>query len=1418
MYTLPRFKLFNRAALVGLLLFGAFPLVGAAQSAPDINSPENVSATVGSAFTYEITTIDDNATFFSNTGLPSGLSRTGAIISGFPETAGNFQFSVGAGNGAGSDSQLVTLVVEAADPVITSVDTVQGRSGVPFSFTITATNAADSFTATGLPDGLVIDGNSRTISGIPTVDGNFDVLLTASNGSGQGTQTLRINLLPDIPGAGAPTVEIVSPATGRVFEGNTESIVVTAEITPTADGVIDTVFAKWVNPPAGSGISEVILTELESVGFNPGSGKFTYTGTIPLGFNPNDRELGGGDIDLEVVAFQTNATSAADVGSDKVNFQIKPILEILFPTTGSVVGGIVPGDLFAAARLSTNNFDNISALVTGPGIVDVVSDSDNSDNENGVFNFFSDTSIALEGTYSLRVTAADVDGNTTIRELEFTVSDTLAEPVAVVLSPAPGFSNEIFSPALFTWAQDGAPEPVIIDGVQVATRIDYNIFQVSEGRGYHPRNATGQNLPYTFQAEDGNGGQALISNQTLVNGRLTEMANAVTIRFPGESNGFGPRGSGLVDDRGDPGAPSRIDIVGELTPANAPLDFFRIFVNGEDVTPGNGNLNAADGVLDVPLVSYPSVGNLPPGDYVVVVEVTDTDGEVGISNPLSFRILPFEPLNIEVSRVGLGDVDQGEEVTFIVDVAPFDIIESVEFFDSASDESLGEAASVMINEEDKFRFVRSFDTRGEFSLFAVATASNGQTVRSSPQTVNVLPVNDLDVFITTPSSDVEIFRGESLILEAQANATPGIESLTWIENNVAQEPVLTERPFRFTRTFNTVGTFRFRVDAVDNFGNRRSSENEILVTVREPEISVDITLPREDQSISAGTSVDFEARATSELNVANVTWSIDGVEFESVGSAPFAVSIPFVSPGTFTVTAEVTDVQGFSASSAGIAVTVAEPNPLLNNSDFIRDTFNRIAGRLPSQSESDDALAQLDSTIESRARYIANLLDTDIQESSTFVQQIFRTMTGEWPNAAQIDDTTESLRESVSSGNSETGSIDAGGTQSFTFNYTAGSSVSVTVTPNANETGIALTDATLTIVGPNGSTIGFSDDSFVNGNFSLNPRIDFIAPESGSYNAIVGGFGLFNLGGFTITSSSTGSGEGSDALSAQAAVQFLIPEYEERFGTFLVSGDVNSPQAVSFIEQIFNNKHGTDTTAQSLTRLANSLRGGNVEFAGFTIPGYGGNVASFVGNFAIDNDPSGLIGVSGFPLTRVHLYSRPNNSLQLSDIALLISTLQGLNPTDARVNELANQGIVSAIETILRSDEYINQLISSNATDAEREAIINQYLGGAQPPSVLPAALAGSDPLGSDWYRSDWFGSFAFDSGATEPWVFSSDFGWVYVSPSGTPDGVWLFSNNLGTWMWGGSTLNGFFYNEDASQWMWVSSNNNGYGAWLYMT
>jgi len=81
-------------------------------------------------------------------------------------------------------------------PVLTGPASAAGTVGLPFSYTITATNTPTSYNATGLPGGLSIDTGTGVISGIPTTTGEFNTTISATNATGPGNATLSISVSP----------------------------------------------------------------------------------------------------------------------------------------------------------------------------------------------------------------------------------------------------------------------------------------------------------------------------------------------------------------------------------------------------------------------------------------------------------------------------------------------------------------------------------------------------------------------------------------------------------------------------------------------------------------------------------------------------------------------------------------------------------------------------------------------------------------------------------------------------------------------------------------------------------------------------------------------------------------------------------------------------------------------------------------------------------------------------------------------------------------------------------------------------------------------------------------------------------------------------------------------------------------------
>ena len=179
-------------------------------SVPTITSPLTASGTVGTQFTYLITASGSPVITFNASGLPAGLTFSGATIGGSPTQAGTFNVILTAQNYFGTDIKTLVLTVGGGGtvPVITSSLTASGTTGQPFSYIITATGTQPiAFAASSLPGGLVFNDNA--ITGIPATTGLFEAPLSATNSYGQDNKTLLITITApvgptDTDGDGVP--------------------------------------------------------------------------------------------------------------------------------------------------------------------------------------------------------------------------------------------------------------------------------------------------------------------------------------------------------------------------------------------------------------------------------------------------------------------------------------------------------------------------------------------------------------------------------------------------------------------------------------------------------------------------------------------------------------------------------------------------------------------------------------------------------------------------------------------------------------------------------------------------------------------------------------------------------------------------------------------------------------------------------------------------------------------------------------------------------------------------------------------------------------------------------------------------------------------------------------------------------------
>lgn len=156
-------------------------------------------------------------------GLPPGLNLitdTGEII-GIPNAAGNWQFTVTVRdiNGASISKNMQILVNPAPDINTSSISNIyQGTSGTDFIFTATGGVAPYTWDVVSgnLPAGLVLDGQTGTVSGTPVKPGIYTFTLQITDSTGVSSSvTYTWAILANPPG----NVDFTTPGSENRVDG-----------------------------------------------------------------------------------------------------------------------------------------------------------------------------------------------------------------------------------------------------------------------------------------------------------------------------------------------------------------------------------------------------------------------------------------------------------------------------------------------------------------------------------------------------------------------------------------------------------------------------------------------------------------------------------------------------------------------------------------------------------------------------------------------------------------------------------------------------------------------------------------------------------------------------------------------------------------------------------------------------------------------------------------------------------------------------------------------------------------------------------------------------------------------------------------------------------------------------------------------
>ncbi|MEO0775300.1 MAG: SdrD B-like domain-containing protein [Bacteroidota bacterium] len=289
---------------------------------------------------------------------------------------------------------------------------------------------------------------------------------------------------------------------------------------------------------------------------------------------------------------------------------------------------------------------------------------------------------------------------------------------------------------------------------------------------------------------------------------------------------------------------------------------------------------ATGGSFDDASSATPTYTMMMPGTYTITVEVSDANGCTA-SATTEVTINDNPPVSIDPADAGLCP---GEALVLSTTASGA----GISYNWTATGGSFDDASSATPT--------YTMMMPGTYTITVEVTYANGCSTSAST-TVTINPAPDVSIM---PSGDQSVCPGEGLQLTASATGT-GL-SYSWTATGGSFDDATIPNP---VYTMMMPGTYTITVEVTDGNGCTDSASIQVTVTAG-PTVSID-----PQSAASCGPiSVDFSATATG--NGLSYLWTATGGSFDDPTSP--SPTYMMMMPGTYTITVQVTDENGCTAT------------------------------------------------------------------------------------------------------------------------------------------------------------------------------------------------------------------------------------------------------------------------------------------------------------------------------------------------------------------------------------------------------------------------------------------------------------------------------------------------------------------------